>query len=312
MRRIPTLVVWQDRVKRTGQGQDAHLLNYREEYVFLPDANGEFKKCVIPARGGGGDGGELGRPFSIPETDIPATEAWIRKDTKGYGLRPPALREPDAFVHKVVDKEDEIPTTSASALLRIGRRAIAESVRQTDPTAFIYAGDGDFATLFEADVLARAEKNPPWTKLKKRDIQTIEEGLKTKLPKLRPLEVVDKEDRKEDLIFHGISLELCLMAPVYRKKGYLPWWFIYVSWTLAVLTILTCAFFTVFFGLSIGRLRSHHWASEISFAFIQTVLITQPIRVFIVAGVFSLIYRVSLSDACADHFRFNFKWWNFG
>ena len=282
-RHIPTLVVWKDRVKRPNE------LNYREEFVFLPDEDGEFNEIVIPIGASGDDGEEIARPFSIPETNMAETESWILRDTRGHGLRPSTLREPDAFVHKVTPIEEQ---PSTGHLLRIGRCAIAESVRQTDPTSFIYTGDGDFEAQFDAEVLSRADSNHPWTKLKKRDIQEIDERQRAELPKLRPVKVVKKEDRKDDVIYHGISLEYCEMAPVYKKNGYLPWWFIYISWTIAVLTILLCAFFTIFYGLYIGRLRSKHWRSEVFFSFIQTIVITQPIRIVIVATVFSLIDRV--------------------
>lgn len=285
-RHILTLIVWKDRVQAKGAG-----LNYHEEFVFLPDKDGEFKDAAIPVTGSGDDGQTL-LPFAIPETDIEETQKWIRRDTKGYGIRPVNLREPDAFIRKVPTKYDDPNQTPASHLLRIGRQAVAEAVRKTDRSAFIYSGHGDFESQFDADVLKMADLNHPWTKLKKRQIQGIENRLKSQVPNIVPIQLVKKSDVQKDTIYHGIFLELCVMKPAYKKKGYLPWWFLYISWTIAILTMLLCAYLTVLRGLYIGRGRSMHWLSEITSSFIKSIFITQPIRIILVASVLSLIYRV--------------------
>lgn len=80
---------------------------------------------------------------------------------------------------------------------------------------------------------------------------------------------------------------------VKKKKtpGCLPHFFIYIGWTLCILTSLCAAAFTVFYSLMWGANTSNQWLTSIMVSFFQDVIITQPIKVIAIASLLSLVLK---------------------
>lgn len=74
------------------------------------------------------------------------------------------------------------------------------------------------------------------------------------------------------------------------RKG-LPYYFIYIAWVLCILTILSSAFFTVFYSLFWGADVSNKWLTSIFISFLQDVFVSQPIQVVLIASLLSVLIR---------------------
>lgn len=81
------------------------------------------------------------------------------------------------------------------------------------------------------------------------------------------------------------------------KSGFkLPRFFLYVGWTLCILTSLTSATFTVFYSMMWGTEVSNKWLTSILVSFTQDVLFIQPIKVIIVASLLAFIIKKAPED----------------
>ncbi|XP_066504124.1 polycystin-1-like protein 2 [Hoplias malabaricus] len=75
-----------------------------------------------------------------------------------------------------------------------------------------------------------------------------------------------------------------------KKKG-LPWWFVFVGWFLVAATSGVSAFFTMLYGLTYGKERSISWLISMSVSFFESLLLTQPVKVFGFAIFFALVVK---------------------
>ena len=76
-----------------------------------------------------------------------------------------------------------------------------------------------------------------------------------------------------------------------NASGFLPPFFVYIAWCLALLISLTGATFTVFYSLMWGADVSNQWLTSILVSLVQDVLITQPIKVIALAALLSLMIK---------------------
>ena len=76
-----------------------------------------------------------------------------------------------------------------------------------------------------------------------------------------------------------------------KTPGCLPPFFVYAAWCLALVFSLTGSAFTVFYSLSWGADISNQWLTSIAVSITQDILITQPIKVFALAALLSLLIR---------------------
>ena len=76
-----------------------------------------------------------------------------------------------------------------------------------------------------------------------------------------------------------------------KTPGFLPPFFVYIAWCLALLISLTGAAFTVFYSLMWGADVSNQWLTSISVSLVQDILITQPIKVVALAAFLSLLIK---------------------
>lgn len=63
------------------------------------------------------------------------------------------------------------------------------------------------------------------------------------------------------------------------KKGGLPWWFVFVGWTLVIATSGVSGYFTMMYGLTYGKERSISWLISMLVSFFESLFITQPLKV---------------------------------
>ncbi|XP_078349560.1 polycystin-1-like protein 2 isoform X5 [Oculina patagonica] len=76
-----------------------------------------------------------------------------------------------------------------------------------------------------------------------------------------------------------------------KVPGCLPHFFVYIGWTLCLLTSLAAGAFTVFYSLMWGAETSNSWLTSIMVSFFQDVIITQPIKVVLIASLLSIIIK---------------------
>ncbi|XP_053465162.1 polycystic kidney disease protein 1-like 2 [Nycticebus coucang] len=78
---------------------------------------------------------------------------------------------------------------------------------------------------------------------------------------------------------------------VSRPPGGLPWWCIFVAWLLVAATSGVAAFFTMLYGLHYGRASSLRWLLSMAVSFVESVFITQPLKVLGFAAFFALVWK---------------------
>lgn len=78
------------------------------------------------------------------------------------------------------------------------------------------------------------------------------------------------------------------------SSGCLPHIFIYFGWGICISTMLASAVFTVFYSLSWGAEISNQWLVSMTFSFFEDVLLIQPMKVFLIVCLLSIIIRKPL------------------
>ena len=76
-----------------------------------------------------------------------------------------------------------------------------------------------------------------------------------------------------------------------KLPGCLPHFFVYIGWTLCILTSLTAAAFIVFYSMIWGKETSNQWLTSIMVSFVQDVFVSQPVKVILLASLLSVILR---------------------
>lgn len=94
-------------------------------------------------------------------------------------------------------------------------------------------------------------------------------------------------------IFKNIKYPLPEETRLANQKvpGCLPHFFVYVGWVICVLASLASALFTVFYSMMWGAETSNQWLTSIMVSFFQDVIITQPIKVVLIASLLSLLIK---------------------
>ncbi|KAF6032999.1 hypothetical protein EB796_008701 [Bugula neritina] len=82
----------------------------------------------------------------------------------------------------------------------------------------------------------------------------------------------------------------------YRKPITLPWWCRGLAWMLLWLSVITCAVFVFLYSLEFGNEKTSKWLTSMLIAFLSSVFITQPIKVVIMAIIFSLLIKAPHSE----------------
>ncbi|NWU61307.1 PK1L2 protein, partial [Pterocles burchelli] len=74
------------------------------------------------------------------------------------------------------------------------------------------------------------------------------------------------------------------------SKG-LPWWFVYIAWFLVAATSGVSGFFTMLYGLHYGKENSIKWLISMAVSFLESLFITQPLKVLGFAAFFALVLK---------------------
>ena len=90
----------------------------------------------------------------------------------------------------------------------------------------------------------------------------------------------------------GVDIETGEEKKKSSRKFALPDWFVYVAYVIAFIATCTSASFVIF-GMEFGRDKSVQWLSSIIVSFIQDVLFTQPIKMYIMATQFAFLISVN-------------------
>lgn len=76
-----------------------------------------------------------------------------------------------------------------------------------------------------------------------------------------------------------LSVLLCSAPRVSKSPRGLPWWCVLVGWLLVAATSGVAAFFTMLYGLHYGKASSLRWLISTAVSFVESVFITQPLKV---------------------------------
>ncbi|NXY82693.1 PK1L2 protein, partial [Alcedo cyanopectus] len=71
----------------------------------------------------------------------------------------------------------------------------------------------------------------------------------------------------------------------------LPWWFVFIAWFLVAATSGVSAFFTMLYGLHYGKENSIKWLISMAISFLESLFITQPLKVLGFAAFFALVLK---------------------
>ncbi|CAF1019415.1 unnamed protein product [Rotaria sordida] len=84
------------------------------------------------------------------------------------------------------------------------------------------------------------------------------------------------------------------------KTRILPHWTIYIAWILVILSILTSSFFIILYSLEWGAQRANEWLITMMLSFGQSVLVIDPLKVFLITAIISFLIRRPYDDETLD------------
>ena len=90
-----------------------------------------------------------------------------------------------------------------------------------------------------------------------------------------------------------------------EKKQRLPHWFVYVGWSGIGVISLVSAVFVTLYGFEFGDEKAMHWLISLLISFIQDVLISQPIKVLLLALVVAILIKKPQEQVSAVDFQRN-------
>ncbi|XP_041634961.1 polycystic kidney disease protein 1-like 2 [Cheilinus undulatus] len=94
---------------------------------------------------------------------------------------------------------------------------------------------------------------------------------------------LERSPSPEESVSGGSSKKCC--------QGGLPWWFVFVGWTLVIATSCVSGYFTMMYGLTYGKDRSISWLISMVVSFFESLFITQPLKVLGFAAFFALVLK---------------------
>lgn len=85
-----------------------------------------------------------------------------------------------------------------------------------------------------------------------------------------------------------------------KKSKLLPYWCRYIGWFLCVLSMLISIFFLWAYGIQFGDDKTRKWVTSLIVSFFSSILITQPVKVFITAIILSSLMKSPDSESEED------------
>ncbi|NWH66986.1 PK1L2 protein, partial [Geococcyx californianus] len=95
----------------------------------------------------------------------------------------------------------------------------------------------------------------------------------------------------EDRICSSASISESVSGDGKKTSKGLPWWFVFIGWFLAVATSGVSGFFTMLYGLHYGKENSIKWLISMAISFLESLFITQPLKVLGFAAFFALVLK---------------------
>ena len=76
-----------------------------------------------------------------------------------------------------------------------------------------------------------------------------------------------------------------------KKKKSFPWWTVFIGWTLVIAAIFCSAFFVFSYSMQWGKEKSNSWLISMLLSVFQSVMIIQPLKVFMLAAIVAIILK---------------------
>lgn len=76
--------------------------------------------------------------------------------------------------------------------------------------------------------------------------------------------------------------------------------YLFFIFKVVVLSILTCSFFIILYSLEWGAKRANEWLMTMMLSFGQSILVIDPLKVFIITAVISFLIRRPYDDETLD------------
>ncbi|XP_078671724.1 polycystin-1-like protein 2 [Branchiostoma floridae x Branchiostoma belcheri] len=75
------------------------------------------------------------------------------------------------------------------------------------------------------------------------------------------------------------------------SSRFLPHWFVYVAWSILVLSCGVSAFFTILYSLEWGAEKANAWLKTFLMSFVQDVLVVEPFKILAVSALVSYVCK---------------------
>ncbi|XP_037070763.1 location of vulva defective 1-like [Pollicipes pollicipes] len=76
-----------------------------------------------------------------------------------------------------------------------------------------------------------------------------------------------------------------------KRRFTLPWWGTIIGWVLCLVCLFGSAFIVYSYGITFGNEKSTKWITSLFISFFSSVLLVQPLKVFLTAIVISAIFK---------------------
>ncbi|CAL8108414.1 unnamed protein product [Calicophoron daubneyi] len=115
----------------------------------------------------------------------------------------------------------------------------------------------------------------------------LEEKIDFKKPQLKP-KAIDTPEEPNDITdaYHPV-----VGQPKRQKSDSCPWQLRILAWIILLLSLAAGAAFTTFYGISFGDAACKKWLSSIFLSFFTNVILTQPIKVMLLAMFFACVCK---------------------
>jgi len=114
-------------------------------------------------------------------------------------------------------------------------------------------------------------------------------------PALQPSSAKNVEFQDVDP-WSDVSNQCDTLPAAKKKRMSLPWWCSIIAWILLWMTVGVCAAFVTFYGIMFQDDKCKKWISSMVISFLTSVLFTQPLKVFLLALFFALVFKKTDDD----------------
>jgi polycystin 1L2 len=84
--------------------------------------------------------------------------------------------------------------------------------------------------------------------------------------------------------------------PPVKKIFLLPWWCTIIAWTLLFIAVSLSVAFVTFYGITFQNEKCTKWLTSLLISFFSSVLLTQPVKVLLMALFFAVLFKKPPDD----------------